>query len=419
MFTRRHLARSGLGLAAAAALPGTRVLAQAKPLRIGFSIAQSGGLAAGGKLGLLALEIWRDEANAEGGILGRPVELVAYDDQSSAGQVPAIYSKLLDVDKVDILLSPYGTNVAGPTVAMAKERGRVIFGMFSTGLNIVQNYDRYFSIGPWGPDAQLVHKPFFDLARDNGLQKLAILAADAEFQQNSAEGGRRLAKQYGMQVVFDQRYPVNTTDFSALLQSLGNSAPEAVYVCSYPTESSAIIRGVGEVELPSGVQLFGGGIVGIQNASLLTSLGGSLNGVVNFDVFSTDPRIMQPGASEFLAAYVKRAAAAKVDPLGLYTPPYWYAAGQVVRAAVEATGGLDDKALAAWLHANEVKTILGPLRFGADGEWMENRVLMVQYRGLKGRDLEQFRTPGKVVVVAPGTLQTGELIKPFEKAHRS
>lgn len=417
MLTRRQFTTSGLAFTGAAALPGSPANAEARPLRIGFSVAQSGGLAPGGKSGLLALEIWRDSVNAKGGLLGRQVELVGYDDQTNASLVPAIYSKLIDIDKVDILLTPYGTNVALPACAIARERNRLIFGMLSIGLNATVNYDRYFSIGPWGPDSHLSHQTFFKLARDSGFKKLAILAADAEFQQNAAEGGRRLAKEFDIAVVFEQRYPANTTDFSGLLQSLQAAEPDIVYCASYPTESAAIIRSIGEVGLPSSVQLFGGGLVGIQNASLLESLGPQLNGVVNFDTFSIEPKLLQPGAKEFLAAYAEKAGPAKLDPLGHYLPPFWYAAGQVIQAAVEATGGTDDKTLAAWLHTKEIKTIVGPVRFGANGEWVENRVFMVQYRGVAPHDLEQFKSPGKVVVVAPEALRTGDFIKPFDKAH--
>ena len=413
MLNRREFT-AGLAVMAASAPPAAS--AQGAFLRIGFSIAQSGGLAPGGKAGLLAIQIWRDEVNAGGGILGRQVELVAYDDQSNPATVPAIYAKLVDIDKVDILLSPYGTNVAGPILPFAKERNRLLVGMFVIGLNAAVKYDRYFSMGPWGPDPQLTYQAFFQIARDNGLKKMAILAADAQFQQNTAEGGRRLSKQYGIEIVLDQRYPANTTDFSGLLQSLQGLDPDIIYVCSYPTESAAIVRGIDEIGLPESVQLFGGGMVGIQNASLLESLGKQLDGVVNYDTFSIDPKLLYPGGPEFLATYAKKAVDAKVDPLGHFLPPFWYATGQVIKAAVEATKGTDDKALSTWLHANEVQTVVGPVRFTDTGEWAENRVLMVQYQGVRDHDVEQFRAAGKAVVIAPNKFRTGTFVHPFAKA---
>lgn len=416
-FNRRVAAALG-----AAALSGTRAFAgnaapAGRPLRIGFSIAQTGVLGPGGKSGLVAMQVWRDTVNAGGGLLGRPVELVVYDDQSNAAATPAIYSKLVDVDKVDLLLSPYGTNVAAPVVPFARERGRVLLGMAAIGINEKTGYDRYFSIGPWGPDPQLTYQAFFQLAKENGLKRVAILAASAEFQQTAAAGGRRMAKSNGMQVVFDQQYPANTTDFSSLLQALQGAQPDVVYVCSYPAESAAIVRGIDEIGLPDSVQLFGGGMVGVQNATLLQSLGARLNGIVNYDLFSLDPKLRQPGGDAFLAAYAQRAAAANVDPLGHFVQPYWYVAGQVIAAAVTATGGTDDRALAAWLHANTVQTIAGPVRFGANGEWAENRVLMSQFRGVKDGDLAQFRRPGTLAVVAPDRYRSEPLRRPFAAAH--
>src|SRR4051794_26267723 len=110
MASRRNFVAAALALTAALGLPISPSLA-ADPVKIGFSMALTGGSAIVGKQILLALEIWRDDQNAKGGLLGRPVELVYYDDQSSPGNVPGIYTKLLDIDKVDLVIGPYATNM--------------------------------------------------------------------------------------------------------------------------------------------------------------------------------------------------------------------------------------------------------------------------------------------------------------------
>jgi len=92
------------------------------PIRIGLSIAQTGPLSGAGKSGLVALQIWRDDVNAGGGLLGRQVELVVYDDQSNPSMTPGIYSKLLDVDKVDLVVAPYATNPTAPIMPFVKQR---------------------------------------------------------------------------------------------------------------------------------------------------------------------------------------------------------------------------------------------------------------------------------------------------------
>ena len=105
-----------------------------------------------GKTGLLAFKIWEDEVNAEGGLLGRPVKLVYYDDQSNPALVPAIYTKLIDVDNVDLLISSYGTNLVVPAMPVAISHNRLFFGLFALAANDKFHYPKYFSMLPFGPE---------------------------------------------------------------------------------------------------------------------------------------------------------------------------------------------------------------------------------------------------------------------------
>src|SRR5579885_3376123 len=119
--------------------------AEDKPITIGFGMAQTGGLASGGKSSILAMEIWRDQINKKGGLLGRPVKLIYYDDQSNPSTVPAIYTKLLDVDKVDFIVSGYGTNQIAPAMPVAISHNRLFLGLFGLAVNSEFHYPRYFS----------------------------------------------------------------------------------------------------------------------------------------------------------------------------------------------------------------------------------------------------------------------------------
>src|SRR5205809_1932079 len=139
--------RTLLGGTIAVAVLGltSATLAQQPPIKIGMSMPQTGGLAGGGKASLLGIEIWRDDVNAKGGMLGRKVELVVYDDKSSASESPAIYSKLLDVDKVDLLFAPYGTVPTAPILPLAKQRGLLLMGNFSFQVNHTVKHDKWFN----------------------------------------------------------------------------------------------------------------------------------------------------------------------------------------------------------------------------------------------------------------------------------
>jgi branched-chain amino acid transport system substrate-binding protein len=391
------------------------VMAQQSPIKIGMSMPQTGGLAGGGKASLLGIEIWRDDINAKGGLLGRKVELVVYDDKSSASETPAIYSKLLDVDKVDLLFAPYATVPTAPIMPLVKQRGMLLMGNFSFQVNSKVHHDMWFNNAPWGP-ADSWASAFLDLAEKAGGKSMALLAADQEFAQNLALTARDVAKKRNLSMVFDQSYPPNTVEFSGIIRALNAAKPDVVYVASYPPDSAGILRAVNEIGVSDSVKIFGGGMVGLQFASVMENMGSLLNGVVNYNTWLPEPSMYFDGTKAFFEKYTKQAIAAKVDPLGYYLAPYGYASGQLIEAAVNATKSLDQKGIAKYLHANEVKTIVGPIAFAEDGEWKETKTLMAQFRGVVDKNVDQFRKQGKQVILSPTELKSGDLISPFEAA---
>jgi branched-chain amino acid transport system substrate-binding protein len=393
------------------------VVAQQPPIRIGMSMAQSGGLAGGGKASLLGIEIWRDDVNAKGGLLGRQIELVVYDDKSSASETPAIYSKLLDVDKVDLLFAPYATVPTAPIMPLVKQRGMILMGNFSFQVNSKVGHDMWFNNAPWGP-ADSWAAAFLDLGVKAGGKTIALLTADQEFAQNLAVTAREVAKKRDMPIVFDQAYPPNTVEFSSILRALNTTKPDIVYIASYPPDSAGILRAVNEIGIADSVKIFGGGMVGLQFAAVMQNLGSLLNGVVNFNTWLPEPNMYYDGTKAFFETYTKRAVEAKVDPLGYYLAPFGYASGQLIEQAIKATGSLDQKALAKYLRDNEHKTIVGPIAFSADGERKETATLMAQFRGVVDKNIEQFRSSGKQVILFPDKLKSGDLITPFEVARK-
>ena len=391
--------------------------AQQPPIRIGMTMAQTGGLAGGGKASLLGIEIWRDDVNARGGLLGRKVELVVYDDKSSAAETPAIYSKLLDVDKVDLLFAPYATVPTAPIMPLVKQRGMLLIGNFSFQVNSKVGHDMWFNNAPWGP-ADAWASAFLDLGRKAGGMTVALLTADQEFAQNLAKTAREVATRRNMPIVFDQAYPPNTVEFSSIIRALKAAKPDIVYVASYPPDSAGILRAVNEIGIADSVKIFGGGMVGLQFGAVMANLGSLLNGVVNFNTWLPEPGMYYEGTKAFFETYAKRAAEAKVDPLGYYLAPFGYASGQLIEQAIKATGSLDQKALAKYLRDNEIKTIVGPIAFSADGERKETATLQAQFRGILDKNIEQFRSPGKQVILFPERLKSGDLVSPFEAARK-
>lgn len=407
----------GGAVAVAALGKGSMVRAADSPIKIGMSMAQTGGLAGGGKASQLGTEIWINDINAKGGLLGRKVELIVYDDKSSASETPAIYAKLVDVDKVDILFAPYATVPTAPIMPFVKQRGLLLMGNFSFQVNSKVGHDMWFNNAPWGP-ADSWASSFLDIGQGAGGKTLALLSADQEFAQNLVLTARDVAKKRNVNVVFDQNYPPNTVEFASIIRSLKAAKPDMVYVASYPPDSAGILRAVNEIGIGDDVKIFGGGMVGLQFAAVMANLGSLLNGVVNYNTWLPEKSMYFDGTKEFFDKYTPRAVEAKIDPLGYYLAPFGYAQGQLLEAAVNATKSLDQKGIAQWLHANEVKTIVGPIAFSADGERKETATLQAQFRGIKDKDVEQFRQPGKQVILFPDKLKTGTLVSPFEAARK-
>jgi branched-chain amino acid transport system substrate-binding protein len=176
----------------------------AEPIKIGFSMELTGPFAVVGKTGLLAFKIWEDEVNAEGGLLGRPVKLIYYDDQSNPALVPGIYTKLIDIDKVDLLISSYGTNLVAPAMPVCDLAQPAVLRPFCTG------GQRQLPLSEILLDATLRPQPvktfaegWFDLAaaQNPKPKTVAIAATDAEFQHKAAESARKHAKARRINIV--------------------------------------------------------------------------------------------------------------------------------------------------------------------------------------------------------------------------
>src|SRR6266581_556068 len=420
-FDRRRLGSALMaGLAALAVAGLAPVPARAAdPIKIGFSMSLTGGLSGGGKSVVLAFDIWKEEINAKGGLLGRPVELVYYDDQSMPAQVPGIYAKLLDVDKVDLVVSAYATNQIAPAMPVVMQKNKVFMALFGTGVNDNFKYDKYFQILPNGRETRLAPSLGFletAMTMEPKPQTIALVGADAEYAQTVLAGARETVQRLGLKVVYDRSYPPNTVDYTPIVRAIQATNPDVVFVASYPPDSAGMVRAANEVGLKT--RMFGGGMIGLAFTPIKQQLGPLLNGIVAYDVYAPEPTMQFPGIDDFLKRYQARAAGAGVDPLGHYLPPYAYAEMQILAQAVNAVGGIDHAKIAAYIHATKFSTVVGEVKFADNGEWEKGRALFVQYQNVKGNDINQFRQAGTQVILYPPELKSGKLIYPYAQAKR-
>jgi branched-chain amino acid transport system substrate-binding protein len=206
-------------------------------------MAITGAYAGNGKAALLLSDVGGG-SNREGGLLGRPVELIYYDDQSNPSSVPGIYTKHFDIDKVDFVISGYGTNIIAPAMPLVMQHKKVYMSLAGMEVNNLFHYDKYFQIYPFGPNARLAFSEVFDVAmKMNPKPKtVAISVAIRNFTQTAAIGARHWAKKYGLQIVYDRSFPANTVDS---LQFCAQFRPNRTsYILMLPPNTVGIVRGV-------------------------------------------------------------------------------------------------------------------------------------------------------------------------------
>jgi branched-chain amino acid transport system substrate-binding protein len=392
----------------------------ADPIKIGMTMALTGGVAPIGKQVLAGLQIWRDDVNAKGGLLGRPVQFVYYDDQSNPANVPALYTKLIDVDKVDLLIGPYATNMVAPVIPLLMQSKRTTIGILANAANSKFHYNQYFSMLPTGPEPQKSFaEGFFQLAaaQKPRPKTVAIVAADAEFAQNAADGARQSIKEIGgFQTVMDQKYPPSTTDFAPIMHAVAALNPDIVYVAAYPPDSVGIVRAANEINLSP--KMFGGTFIGLLVTPIKVQLGPLMNGIVNNEVFLPAPAFTFPGTLEVLAKYRAVAQREHIDPVGWAFPPLAYAAGQVLGEAVEGAKTLDQIKLAAYMHTHSFSTVVGDISFGKDGEWTKSRVVFTQFQHVIANSIDQFKDTSHEVIVWPDQYKSANMIYPYTEAKK-
>jgi branched-chain amino acid transport system substrate-binding protein len=389
------------------------------PVKIGYCLSLSGALESNGKTARLTHEIWQENVNKNGGLLGRPVELVCLDDQTNPNLVADIYKRLLDVEKVDLVIGGYGDNSVAPAMPLIMERKKYFLGLMALAVNAKFHYSQYFVMIPTGPHPNsALSEGFFQIA---GQQKpkpetVAILVADAPFSQAPAQGAKENLARQGMRLISESNYPLTATDFTRYVEELKKINPDVLFMCSYINDSIGLIKAINAVGLSP--KVVGGAMIGPQNGVVKTALGPLLNGLVNYEYWLPVPSLLNPQIQSMIATYQSRAEKAGADPLGYYVAPMAYAQVQVLERAVNAVGSLDDAALSDYSRKATFETVVGKVAFGEGGGWAEPRVLTVQFRDVESNSISEFKTAKTEAVVYPPETASARVIYPYAKAKR-
>jgi branched-chain amino acid transport system substrate-binding protein len=408
------LSFAACAMPASAADPG-----QVDRIKIGVSLPLSGMAKDNGRQLSIALQLWRDDVNAKGGLLGRPVELICEDDESNPGKVTALYRKLITVDNVDLILGPYTTNSAAAAMRTVLEFNKVMISVLSVNVNRIFDYWRYFSISPLGPEgAKALSTGFFDIASAQKPKPLtvALLSAETDFAKSVAAGARENAATFGYDVVYDKSYAPALPDLGAIMREAGAANADVVFVAGGDADADGIVRAVDETALKS--KMFGGVMTGLQATATKARLGRLLNGVVLADNLAPGSIVNFSGVADLLNRYRAAAMREQADPLNFSVAPFGYAAGQVLAQAVEGAASLDSDKLAMHMHDHRFETVIGAISFAKNGEWTEPRTLLTQFQHVVDDNAAQFTNGSVEPILWPPQYKSGNLVYPYADSGR-
>ena len=376
------------GAAAMVALFGISGVEAQAPLKIGASLSLTGTYAKPGTYQKEGYEICADELNAKGGLLGRKVEFVMYDDQSSTQTAQRLYEKLITEDKVEAVMGPYSSAITESVAGISEKYKKVMVSPLAATTSIFRQGRKYIFmvISP----AEFYLEGLVDMGAKRGLKTIAIVNEDTLFPKATVVGTEELAKKRGLQVVLREAYPKGNTDFSALLVKIKAVNPDIIAAATYFDDAVAITRQMKELNVNP--KMFGV-TVGGDIPEFYTLL--KQNAEYVYGSTQWDEVLPYPGQKEFLSAYQKKF---KHEPS--YHAAAGYAGCLIYAEGVKRAKSLDADLVRAELLKLKMRTAFGDYAVDHDGFQTAHKMVMIQWQD------------GKRVVVWPDDLASGKLRYP-------
>lgn len=366
----------------------------ANEIVVGASVALTGKYARTGQEQLNGIQMWVEDINTRGGLLGKPVRLVYYDDESKPDTGAKLYEKLITDDKVDLLLGPYSSGVTLAASTIAEKHN---FPMVSAGAAGTKVWSRGYKniFGLYAPD-EVYMDQILEFAKDKGLSKVALIYSDTTFPRGIAKGVKAKVKALRMNLVFEEEYGKGSTDFSAIILKIRLKRPDIIIGGSYLPDSTAFVRQAKANRLDAKILAFA---VGPGLPDFGTNLGADAEGVMGNSQWepSKQPYLTFAGMKDFTNEYNK-----KYDHIPGYHAAGGYGAGQVLEAAVTNSGSTDRDKVRKALSELDINTVFGPYKVDATGRQIGKPSYAIQW------------IKGKRELVLPIEAATADIIYPFK-----
>jgi branched-chain amino acid transport system substrate-binding protein len=371
--------RLARGVAALAFFVAAGALAQGQPpIRIGSTLALTGPLAATSLVHKVVGEIYVEELNKRGGLLGRQVEWIVKDDQSKADLARTLYEQLVTVDKVDLLMGPYATGAILSAMGVAQRYNKVLVH-HTFGIPSQAKYDMQFpawSLGPT-PEVTVPNTVFDALAASPAPPKtIAVVTSKFPSVHFMSLGARDVARKRGLNEVLFLEWDFGNLDYGPIAARIKDANPDFLWVGAIGLEGNQLLEAMSKIGYTPKEHFY------MYPAPAPMSKSPLARNALSMTVFEEHPPFTNaPGAKEFIELYHARAAKAGIPDTAVEVQAAAsYTAWQILEAGVRGAGSLDDKAIGTWLRTHPVDTIQGKLHFDGPHNYGDDlmRVKQVQ-----------------------------------------
>jgi branched-chain amino acid transport system substrate-binding protein len=348
--------------------------ASSSPITIGMSLPMTGPVADVSKSGYQGYELWASQVNAAGGLLGRQVKLDMLDDGFDPNQTAADYTRLISQDHVNLLLGTFSSLLNAPASAVAARQGMLYVEPSGGAATLfTRGFTDLFFAQP-GTTATLPDRFVAWIASLPASERPATAAYVTQDDPSASPAVAVFKTELaalGVKTVYYQVYDPSTTNFDSIASAIAHAQPQMIIQGAVADDGAQFVRSLQKLNYSPKI-LFQTNAP--TDEAYPSAIGGAASADGVFTAQSWSATATYPGNQSFVAAYTKMFGAPPTeDAANSYT------AGQVLQAAVKAVGSLNQGALATWLHANTVSTIVGPLKWDKAGD-PEGSLLLSQWQ---------------------------------------
>ncbi|MEE4240098.1 MAG: amino acid ABC transporter substrate-binding protein [Desulfopila sp.] len=343
------------------------------PIRIGATVSLEGKYTSLSYMVKNGYELWVDEINKRGGLLDRKVELVLYDDKSDKELATQLYEKLITVDKVDLVLSPYGSPLTIAAAEVTDRNGYVLLAGSASSTEIWQQGFTYV-FGVYST-ADRYFLGFLDLAAQSGMKQVAVIYEDSTFNISAASGVRKWAELFGLETIFFEKINDYKEDLLPIIKSLSSLVPDALIFCGYPPAGYHLLKLLEKQNFkPDGLAM----TIIPAMPDFYNNVGPFAENIFGSSQWEADERLPFPGTAAFINSFL-----AKTGMKPSYQACSSYSACQILERAILQAGTIDHEKIRGFITNLDTVTIMGRFKVDFSGSQIGHNPILIQWQ--KGR----------------------------------